>query len=87
MQGDGSGPVVTVYNSSNIRISGFNIKGGNNSIGGGVAIAFSDIDFDNCIISDNYASMNGGGVAIGAGSESNFDNVVFFKDETNHRNY
>ena len=77
IQGDGTGPVITVFNSSNIRISGFTIKGGNNNIGGGAAIAFSDIDFDNCIISDNYASMNGGGVAIGAGSESNFDNVVF----------
>ena len=62
IQGNGSGHVVMISNGT---LSGFTITGGSATHGGGVWAEAGEIR--NCTITNNYATLNGGGIYYAGG--------------------
>ncbi|MHC5034581.1 MAG: right-handed parallel beta-helix repeat-containing protein, partial [Planctomycetota bacterium] len=68
--------VIDLNNFDGGTISGFTIRNGSASEGGGINCDSSDSTITSCIITGNAADLNGGGVYVSGGSPTIINNVV-----------
>ncbi len=64
IDGDSSGTVVSIINceDSTTQLTGFTIRNGADTLGGGIIIENSNVKISNCIITNNVTYANGGGI-------------------------
>jgi CSLREA domain-containing protein len=65
-----------------VTFSGMTISNGNNVVGGGIQIGGATVNFNDCIISDNFAA-SGGGIAVVQGSTVNVTRSTLNNNTTN----
>jgi parallel beta-helix repeat protein len=78
---EGSGSAFIIYEGedSTSVISGFTVTNGSGGNGGGIVVSGAATIIENCIISNNVASMNGGGMYYGyAPTQGYIRNCIFF---------
>jgi len=68
IDGGGSGTVLRLRNFDGGRVAGFTIRNGSASNGGGISAESADSVIAACLITDNEADMNGGGLYISGGA-------------------
>lgn len=62
--GTGTQRVLTVFRAD-ARIVGFTITGGHSGIGAGLFVGEAEVSLEHCVVTDNHASSDGGGVILG----------------------
>jgi len=64
IDGDSLGSVVSIINGedSTTQLSGFTIRNGADTLGGGIKLINSSLTINNCIITNNIAYKEGGGI-------------------------
>lgn len=77
VDGKGSDSVFDLNDFDRGVISGFTIRNGSASEGGGVNFDSSNSTLTGCIITGNEADMNGGGVYVDGGSPTIVNNVLY----------
>ena len=92
IDGDSSGSVISVTNGedSTTLLSGFTVRNGADTLGGGIKIINSNLTISNCIITQNIAYKEGGGIycfnSVPYISSSSISyNQIFQEDNGNSR--
>ncbi|MFC1897956.1 T9SS type A sorting domain-containing protein [Candidatus Cloacimonadota bacterium] len=77
------GGVLSCWSSSNVQIADCRFSNNRADYGGALALTESDINLQRCIIENNFASHDAGGILINGGSAPIMDNMIVRNNSCN----